>query len=99
MSEQLSQIQREIATQGELIATTESALKLAQHDLAANEKLKADGFISDARLSELQRVVADYRAACRPVRANWHRRAKRKRTSVSSSRPRRPNSREPRRTS
>jgi membrane fusion protein, epimerase transport system len=60
--EQLSQIQREITTQGELIATTESALKLAQGDLAANEKLKADGFISDARLSELQRVVADYRA-------------------------------------
>ncbi len=62
LSEQLSQIQREIATQGELIATTESALKLAQRDLAANEKLKADGFISDVRLSELQRLVADYRA-------------------------------------
>ncbi|KWT97095.1 type I secretion membrane fusion protein, HlyD family [Variovorax sp. WDL1] len=62
LSEQLLQIQREIATQGELIATTESASKLAQRDLAANERLKADGFISEAKLSELQRVVADYRA-------------------------------------
>ena len=62
LSEQLAQIQREIATQHELIATTESALKLAQRDLAANERLKADGFISEARLAELQRVVADYRA-------------------------------------
>ena len=62
LSEQLSQIQSESKTQSELIATTESALKLAQHDLAMNEKLKADGFISEARLAELQRIVADYRA-------------------------------------
>lgn len=62
LSEQLSQIRREIATQDELIATTESALQLAQRDLAANERLKAEGFISEARLGELQRVVADYRA-------------------------------------
>ncbi len=62
LSEQLAQIQSEIATQHELIATTEAALKLAQHDLAANEKLKADGFVSEARLAELQRIVADYRA-------------------------------------
>jgi len=62
LSEQLSQIQSEIKTQGALIATTETALRLAQQDLAMNEKLKADGFISAARLAELQRVVADYRA-------------------------------------
>jgi len=62
LTEQLAQIRNEIATQHELIATTESALKLAQRDLAANEKLKADGFVSEARLTELQRVVADYRA-------------------------------------
>lgn len=62
LSEQLSQIQSETKTQTELIATTESALRLAQQDLAMNERLKADGFISAARLAELQRVVADYRA-------------------------------------
>lgn len=62
LSEQLSQIRSETTTQGELITTTESALKLAQHDLTMNEKLKADGFISAARLAELQRIVADYRA-------------------------------------
>jgi epimerase transport system membrane fusion protein len=62
LGEQLVQIQREIATQNELIATTESALALARRDLAANERLKAEGFISEARLSELQRVAADYRA-------------------------------------
>ncbi len=62
LSEQLSQIQSEMKTQGELIATTESALGLARQDLAMNEKLKASGFITEARLVELQRVVADYRA-------------------------------------
>lgn len=62
LSEQLAQIQSEIRTQRELIATTESALRLAQQDLAMNEKLRADGFISPARLAELQRIVADYRA-------------------------------------
>jgi len=62
LSEQLLQIQREIATQDALIATTRSALKLAERDLAANERLRIDGFISEAKVSELQRVVADYRA-------------------------------------
>ncbi|MGJ7509759.1 HlyD family type I secretion periplasmic adaptor subunit [Variovorax sp. GT1P44] len=62
LSEQLAQIQSEARTQSELIATTESALRLAQQDLAMNEKLRGDGFISPARLAELQRVVADYRA-------------------------------------
>lgn len=62
LSEQLVQIRREIATQLELIATSDTALKLAQRDLEANEKLKAEGFVSQARLAELQRVVAEYRS-------------------------------------
>ena len=62
LTEQLSQIQGEAKTQGEWIVTTQSALKLAEDDLAMNRTLKADGFISAARLAELQRVVADYRA-------------------------------------
>jgi epimerase transport system membrane fusion protein len=62
LNEQLEQTRREIATQQELIATTGSAMQLAQRDLASNEKLRADGFVSEARLTELQRVVADYRA-------------------------------------
>lgn len=62
LAEQLDQTRREIGTQQELIATTGAALELSRRDLAANEKLKADGFISDARLGELERVVADYRA-------------------------------------
>ncbi|GAA4335377.1 HlyD family type I secretion periplasmic adaptor subunit [Variovorax defluvii] len=69
LREQWSQIRRETASQDELIATTESALGLARRELAANEKLKADGFISDARLSELQRVVADYRARMQASRS------------------------------
>lgn len=60
--EQLEQTHREIATQQELISTTDSAMRLAQRDLASNEKLRADGFVSEARLIELQRTVADYRA-------------------------------------
>ncbi|WP_179107020.1 HlyD family type I secretion periplasmic adaptor subunit [Variovorax sp. KK3] len=62
LSEQLLQIQGEARTQTELTGIIEAALKLAQQDLAMNERLKADGFISVARLAELQRVVADYRA-------------------------------------
>ena len=62
LTEQLEQTRREIVTQQELIATTGSAMQLAQRDLASNEKLRADGFVSEARLIELQRVVADYRA-------------------------------------
>lgn len=62
LNEQLAQIRREIITQQELIATTESAMQLARRDLASNEKLKADGFVSEARLTELQRIVTDYRA-------------------------------------
>lgn len=62
LAEQLVQTQREIVTQQELIATTGAALQLAQRDFASNEKLKADGFVSEAKLIELQRTVADYRA-------------------------------------
>lgn len=62
LAEQLAQTRNEIGIQQELIATTGTALQLAQRDLAANEKLKADGFVSEARLVELQRIVADYRA-------------------------------------
>jgi epimerase transport system membrane fusion protein len=62
LTEQLEQTRREIVTQQELIATTGAAMQLAQRDLASNEKLRADGFVSEARLIELQRVVADYRA-------------------------------------
>lgn len=62
LSEQLAQTRREIVTQQELIATTEAAMQLARRDLTSNEKLRADGFVSEARLTELQRVVADYRA-------------------------------------
>lgn len=62
LNEQLSQTRREIVTQQELIATTDSAMQLARRDLASHEKLRADGFVSEARLIELQRSVADYRA-------------------------------------
>jgi epimerase transport system membrane fusion protein len=62
LTEQLSQTRHEIVTQQALIATTESAMQLASRDLASNEKLKADGFVSESRLTELQRVFADYRA-------------------------------------
>ena len=62
LAEQLAQTRQEIATQQALIATTGSALQLAQRDLDANERLRAEGFVSAARVAELQRSVADYRA-------------------------------------
>ncbi|MBS0339874.1 MAG: HlyD family type I secretion periplasmic adaptor subunit [Proteobacteria bacterium] len=62
LQEQLDQVRREIGTQQDLVGTIDSAMQLAQRDLAANQKLRAEGFVSEARLAELQRVVADYRA-------------------------------------
>lgn len=62
LTEQLSQTRHEIVAQQALVITTESAMQLAARDLASNEKLKADGFVSESRLTELQRLVADYRA-------------------------------------
>ncbi|VWX61970.1 Type I secretion system membrane fusion protein PrsE [Burkholderiales bacterium 8X] len=61
LNEQLLHIDREIQTQRDLIGTTEAALTLAQRDLVANERLRAEGFISEARWTELQRLAADYR--------------------------------------
>ncbi|SEK36647.1 type I secretion membrane fusion protein, HlyD family [Variovorax sp. YR750] len=69
LNEQLTQTRREIATQQELIATTDSAMQLARRDLESNEKLRADGFVSEARLMELQRIVADYRARLQGTQA------------------------------
>ncbi|WP_077003334.1 HlyD family type I secretion periplasmic adaptor subunit [Variovorax sp. KK3] len=62
LNEQLAQARHEISTQLGLIETTMTALQLAQRDLDANEKLRADGFVSAARVAELQRTLADYRA-------------------------------------
>jgi membrane fusion protein, epimerase transport system len=59
---QLVQVQAEMQAHAQLIATTQSAQQLAQRELANNEKLKQEGFVSEAKLIELQRSVADYRA-------------------------------------
>ncbi len=62
LSQQRSQVQAEMQAHAQLIATTQSAQQLAQRELATNEKLKQEGFVSEAKLIELQRNVADYRA-------------------------------------
>jgi membrane fusion protein, epimerase transport system len=59
---QLVQVQAEMQAHAQLIATTQSAQTLVQRELATNEKLKQEGFVSEAKLMELQRSVADYRA-------------------------------------
>jgi membrane fusion protein, epimerase transport system len=59
---QLVQVQAEMQAHAQLIATTQSAQTLAQRELTTNEKLKQEGFVSEAKLIELQRSVADYRA-------------------------------------
>ena len=41
------------------IAAFNEVMQLAQRDLASNQKLRAEGFVSEARLAGLQRVVAD----------------------------------------
>lgn len=69
LAEQLAQTRREIAAQQELIVANDTALRLAQRDLATHEELRAGGFVSEARLSELQRVVADCRARMQSAQA------------------------------
>ena len=67
LAEQLTQTRQEIASQRELINTTEEAFKLAQRDLEANQRLKIAGFVSEAKLAEIQRISADYRARVQAV--------------------------------
>jgi membrane fusion protein, epimerase transport system len=62
LAQQRSQVQAEMQAHAQLIATTQSAQQLAQRELATNEKLKQEGFVSEVKLIELQRSVADYRA-------------------------------------
>jgi membrane fusion protein, epimerase transport system len=62
LAQQRSQVQAEMQAHAQLIATSQSAQQLVQRELATNEKLKQEGFVSEAKLIELQRSVADYRA-------------------------------------
>ncbi len=55
-------VQREFTSLDKLIATTNQAAQFAAKELASNEKLLAEGYISELRVTELRRAAADYRA-------------------------------------
>lgn len=60
LQEQVQQVQAQAAAlESQIVSTTRSA-KLSDEELAMNEKLASDGFISRARLIGLQRIVSDY---------------------------------------
>jgi membrane fusion protein, epimerase transport system len=60
LTEQRAQIRSEQHSNIRLIDTNTQALKLAQRELATHEKLRIDGYISEAKILELQRSVVDY---------------------------------------
>ena len=62
LRQQAADVQREFASLNKLINTTDHAAQLAQKELATNQKLLAEGYVSDLRITELQRAAADYRA-------------------------------------
>ncbi len=66
---QLAQVCNEIASDAMVISSTQSAQALAQKELANNEKLQREGFVSEGKLIELQRSVADYRARVESAQA------------------------------
>lgn len=60
LNEQVTQAQAQAAALESQIGATSRSAKLSEEELAMNEKLAAEGFISRARLIGLQRVASDY---------------------------------------
>ena len=60
LNEQVTQTQAQAAALESQIQATSRSAKLSDEELAMNEKLATQGFISRARLIGLQRVVSDY---------------------------------------
>lgn len=61
LRQQAADVQRELASLDKLIATTDQAAQFAAKELATNERLLAEGYISELRITELRRSAADYR--------------------------------------
>ena len=60
LNEQVTQTQAQAAALESQIQATSRSVRLSDEELAMNEKLAVQGFISRARLLGLQRVVSDY---------------------------------------
>jgi HlyD family type I secretion membrane fusion protein len=59
---QIRDTQTQVVALSQQIESTTAATKLADEELAINEKLVRDGFVQRARLLQLERDVADYRS-------------------------------------
>ena len=59
---QIRETQQEVAALIEQQRADDNAIRLQKEELAANEALTKDGFVSKTRLLSLQRVVAEYEA-------------------------------------
>ena len=62
MKAQRQQVEQEIAALRAQIAQAETGLSLQRKDLAANQKLEANGFISPTRVAQIEAGVVDYAA-------------------------------------
>jgi epimerase transport system membrane fusion protein len=77
MQAQREQVQQEIAALRAQIAQAESSLALQRKDFEANRGLLKDGFISPARLAQIEAVVLDYAAKLEERRSELARAAQR----------------------
>ena len=60
LAEQRGRIEQETAALREQIAQVQASLALQKEELALQRKLLKDGFISTARMAQLEAIVADY---------------------------------------
>jgi epimerase transport system membrane fusion protein len=60
MGKQQERIEQEMTALGGQIAQVQTSLALQQKELELNQRLVKDGFISTARITQLEAIVADY---------------------------------------
>jgi membrane fusion protein, epimerase transport system len=62
MGEQRARVDQEIEALGAQIASSGVSLKLQQAELESNRNLRKDGYVSAARVTQLEAAIADYAA-------------------------------------
>lgn len=69
LTAQLQQIKQEQESIALLITASQKASSLAVKELGNNEKLKAEGFVSEGKIIELERALAEYRVRVESAQA------------------------------
>ncbi|MGF6644594.1 epimerase transport system membrane fusion protein [Paraburkholderia sp. GAS82] len=62
LQEQAAQTRQEIASEIELVHTSDESLGISKQELQVNEQLRSEGYVTETKLMELRRATADYRS-------------------------------------